>query len=57
MGTLTEHGLQPHQAAHEVVKVHSQVGLGVAGDNELIQLLIELEACPRRAGVGQGGAA
>lgn len=57
MGTLTEHGLQPHQAAYEVVKVHSQVGLRVPCDNELVQLLVELEAWPRGAGQGQGGAA
>lgn len=41
----SEHGLQPHQAAHEVVEVHGQVGLRVAGDDELKQLLVELEAC------------
>ena len=56
METLTEHGLQPHQAAHEVVEVHGQVGLRVAGDNELVQLLVELEAWPRRAGEAPGGA-
>ena len=57
MGTLTEHGLQPHQAAHEVIEVHGQVRLRVAGDHELIQLLVELEAWPRRVGENQGGPA
>lgn len=57
MKTLTEHGLQPHQAAHEVVKVHGQVGLRVAGDNEFIQLLVELEAWPRTVREGQGSGA
>ena len=55
-GTLTEHGLQPHEAAHEAVEVHGQVGLRVAGDNEFVQLLVELEAWPRRAGEAPGGA-
>lgn len=44
LGTLTEHGLQPHKAAHKVVEVHGQVGLRVAGDNEFMQLLVKLEA-------------
>lgn len=52
--TLTEHGLQPHEAAHKVVKVHSQVRLRVTGDNELVQLLVELEAWPRRGFEGRG---
>jgi hypothetical protein len=44
LGTLTEHGLQPHKTAHKVVKVHGQVGLRVAGDYEFMQLLVKLEA-------------
>lgn len=38
---LTEHGLQAHEAADEAVEVQRQVGLGVAGDEQLVQPLVE----------------
>lgn len=41
---LTEHGLQAHEAADEVVEVDGQVGLGVAGDDELVQLFVQFIA-------------
>lgn len=40
-GLLTEHGLEAHEAADEAVEVQGQVGLGVAGDEQLVQLLAE----------------
>lgn len=40
-GLLTEHGLEAHEAADEAVEVQGQVGLGVAGDEQLVQLLVE----------------
>lgn len=36
---LTEHGLQADEAADEGVEVDGEVGLGVARDEELVQLL------------------
>lgn len=40
---LTEHGLQPDQAGDEVVEVHGHVGLRVAQDDQLEQLVGQLE--------------
>lgn len=39
---LTEHGLQAHEAADEVVEVDGEVGLRVAGDDQLVELLAQL---------------
>lgn len=41
---LTEHGLQAHEAADEVVEVDGQVGLCVAGDDQLVQLFVQFVA-------------
>lgn len=41
---LTEHGLQAHEAADEVVEVDGQVGLRVAGDDQLVQLFVQFIA-------------
>lgn len=41
--TLTVHGLQPDQAGDKVVKVDSHVGLRVAQDDQLEQVVGQLE--------------
>lgn len=41
---LTEHGLQAHEAADEVVEVDGQVRLRVAGDDQLVQLFVQFIA-------------
>lgn len=40
---LTVHGLQSHQAGDKVVKVDGHVGLRVAQDDQLEQLVGQLE--------------
>ena len=42
---LTAHGVQSHQAAHEVVKVHVAVLIAIATDNQFEELVVEREAC------------
>jgi len=39
------HGVQSHQTADVVVKVHVAVLVAVAADDHLIELIIEREAC------------
>ena len=40
---LTEHGLQSDQTGDKVVKVHRHVGLRVAQDDQLEQLVVQLK--------------
>lgn len=42
---LTAHGVQSHQAANEIVKVHIAVLITIATDNHLVELVIQREAC------------
>lgn len=44
MAAPTEHGLQLEQAAGEVVEV-DEVLVGVSGDQHLMQLVVQSEAC------------
>lgn len=44
---LTEHHLQPHQAAHEVVEVDGHVGVGVSGHQQLVDGVVEGETWMR----------
>lgn len=46
-GPLTVHGLQSDQTRDEVVEVDGHVGLGVAQDDQLEQVVVQLEACGR----------
>ena len=41
---LTEHGLQPHQAADEAVKVDVHALVGVAHGDDVVQLVVETVA-------------
>lgn len=43
---LTEHGFQAHEAADEAVEVERQVGLRVARDDQLVQLLVQFVPFP-----------
>lgn len=42
---LTAHGVQSHQAANEIVKVHVAVLIAIATDNQLEELVIQRETC------------
>lgn len=42
-GGLTEHHLQPHQTAHEVVEVDGHVGVGVSSHQQLVDGVVEGE--------------
>lgn len=42
---LTAHGVQSHQAANEIVKVHVAVFITIATDNQLEEVLIQRETC------------
>lgn len=44
---LTEHHLQPHQTAHEVVEVDGHVGVGVSSHQQLVDGVVEAETCRR----------
>ena len=52
---LTEHRLQAHEAADEGVEVDGQVGLRIAGDEQLMQLLAQLVAFWGRSAGSEGG--
>lgn len=41
---LTEHGLEPNQAADEAVEVDVHALVGVAHGDDVIQLVVETEA-------------
>lgn len=43
-GRLTEHGLEPDQAADEAVKVDVHVLVGIAHGDDVVQLVVETEA-------------
>lgn len=42
---LTEHHLQLHQTPYKVVKVDGHVGVGVSGHQQLVDGVVEGEAC------------
>lgn len=42
---LTAHGVQSHQAANEIVKVHVAVLIAIATDNQLVELVVQRETC------------
>lgn len=42
---LTEHRLQPHQTSHKVVEVDGHAGVGVSGYQQLVDGVVEGEAC------------
>lgn len=46
MTELTEEELQANEAAHKVVKVNAEVRFTVAGHDDLMQGVVEREACP-----------
>lgn len=43
---LTKEELQSNEAAHKVVKVNAEVRFTVAGHDDLMQGVVEREACP-----------
>lgn len=45
MCELTEHHLQSHQTAHKVVEVDGHVSVRVAGHQQLVDGVVEGEAC------------
>lgn len=45
---LTEHPLQPHEAADEAVKIQVHVHISVAHGDEIVQLAVQTEACRTR---------
>ena len=42
---LTEHALQPDKAADETVKVDAHVLVCIAHGNDIVELVVEVEAC------------
>lgn len=45
---LTAHGVQSHQAANEIVKVHVAVLIAIATDNQLVELVVQRETCTHK---------
>ena len=41
----TEHALQANQAGHKVIKVHGEVRITVASHQDLVQRVVQTEAC------------
>lgn len=41
--SLTEHGIQPDQAADEVVKIHVPSFIRVASDDHVVEMFIQME--------------
>lgn len=40
---LTEEGLQADHAGHKAIKVNGQLAAGIAGDNDVLHLIVESE--------------
>ena len=41
----TEHGIQPDQAADEVVKIHVPSFIRIASDDHVVEMFIQVEPC------------